>query len=373
MFNWTTFDAVVSYFAAQGKDIYYQVWGTPQSAVANMSHPWIAVPDQVGLYSSQVPNQAKLARFVGLVAQRLSSLSPTVKKYVSPWNETKWGKPTCVVYGALTGSFTVGDHIVGRTTGAGGTVKAIGAGQLTVLYDNPLPQQTPFANGEAAWKDGSAGAIRINVTGQTQIGYFQGSVQDAVDVQRTVYSAVKAVDPSIIVTTHDFEGGHSFENNWLDDLLSICVADKPFDMLAYHFYCYDNYTASEYVAGHWYGLQYMINKINTTLANYGLSKLPRIASECGYIQGWDWYDKLGLTDKADVMWRVTGMLAIYGYQAVIWYSHESAFDGLPRDNPEIAAVFTKAHKLVAGATLTNPVALSSGNVAASAGSKLLVF
>lgn len=373
MFNWTKFDAVVSYFAAQGKDIYYQIWGTPQSAVANLTHPWIGVPDQGGLYSSQVPDQAKLARFVGLVAARLTSLAPNVKKYVSTWNETKWGKPTCVVYGTLTGTFTVGDHIVGQTTGAGGTVKAIGAGKLTVLYDNALSLQTPFTNGEAVWKDGSAGAIRINVTGQTQIGYFQGSAQDAVYMQRTVYSAVKAVNPAIVVTTHDFEGGHSFENNWLGEFLAICAADKPFDMLAYHFYCYDNYTASEYVAGHFYGLQYMINKINTTLAQYGLSKLPRIASECGYIQGWDWYDKLNVTDKADVMWRVTGMLAIYGYDAVIWYSHESAFDGLPRDNPEIAAVFSRAHKQLAGATLSNPVALPWGNVAVTSGSSTLVF
>lgn len=357
VFNWTTMDNVVNYFVGAGKEVFYQVWGTPQSAVGNLSHPWIAVPDQLGLYTSQVPNEAKLRRFVTALMTRYAGKI----KYISPWNETKWGKPTCIVYGAITGTFTAGDHVTGQTTGSGATVKAVSGGQITVLYDNIISAQTPFANGEALWKDGSGGAIRIVQTGQTHIGYFQGSVSDAAMMQTATFEAAKSADSGVIVTTHDLEGGHSFENNWLDEFLT--TGNRQFDMLSYHFYGYDNWSSGEYSAGHWFSLAYMVNKINATLTSYGLSSLPKIASECGYTQGWDFYDKLNAKDRADVIGRVSAMLAAYGYQACIWYSHESAFDGLPRDNPEVAAKLDYISKRVSGKTITDTRNHSSGNIA----------
>ncbi len=332
----------VAYFAAQGQDIYYQIYETPPHA-KQAGQSWASVTDQDGQVGAGcVPDTAKLARFVTW----LLTEHPEIK-YLSPWNEPKWAdNPAIKCWGGNTG-LSAGDSVIGLTSGATGVVSTIGA-QMVVRHTQAANLAIPFTpGGETIQKVGDPSKF-WTATSTSAIWYWFGTKAQLVTHCQTVYAAAHAVNPNIIVTWPDFVEGGGSEEQWLETWLD-AGGKGAFDAGAYHFYGYDVMAATR--LGTAYSLQDRCNTIDSILAARGIS-CPLIASECGATPGWAFYDSWSKDVQAQNLKRVSAYLAMRGWSGIIWYGHNNAYCGNPSTNPEIAQALNWIGKTIAGSTIS---------------------
>lgn len=335
-------DDRVAYFAAQGQDIYYQIYETPAHCrVAGQS--WAAVTDQDGQVGAGcVPDTVKLARFVTW----LLTTYPQIK-YLSPWNEPKWAtNPAIKVWGTNTG-LAVGDSVVGLTSGATGTVSTIGS-QMVIRYTDAANVATPFSPGaETIQKVGDASKY-WTATSTSAIWYWFGTKAELVTHCQTVYAAAKAANPNVLVTWPDFVEGGGSEEQWIETWLD-AGGSNAFDVGAYHFYGYDIRDANLNAVA--YSLPARCDSIDAILAARGIS-CPLIASECGAVPGWAFYDSLSKGAQAQTLKRVTAYLAARGWLGVIWYGHSNTYCGNPSVYPEISQALNWLQQTLGGKTIS---------------------
>jgi len=337
VFTWTTMDAMVAYFDGQGQDIYYQLYGCPASARISGA-TWTSVPDQDGSVGAGcVPDQIKLARFVTALLTRYPQI-----KWLSPWNETKWGNPVVKFPGTLTGTLVAGDAVTGLTSGATGTVVSCTSTLLLVRLSGPAYSATPFSNAETIQKDASNKFVN---TTQNAVHYWFGTKEQLVTHCQAVFSSAKAVRSSIIVTTPDFvEGSNvSGEEEWLATWMD--AGGTPyFDALAYHFYNYDIRPTTKSADA--YSIIQRCEDLDLILSARGRGGVPKIASEAGFTSGWSfWAQQSDRASQAATIKRVSAYLAARGWQGVIWYDHTEEYVGAPSANAVIANALDTAGKL----------------------------
>jgi hypothetical protein len=345
VFDWALLDEVIPYMAAQGQDIYYQVYATPNLASHRLvDNTWKTVPDQDGkIGAGCVPQPVKLARFVTALLTRYPQI-----KYISPWNEPKWSNPVLKFGGSVTaGAVNVGDSVTGVTSRAVGTVTANTGTILTVQLHGPAYSVTAFGNSEQIRVNDSASNV-FTATTQNAVHYFHGTKEQLVSTAQTVYNAAKAVRSDIIVTTPDFTDGANIsgQEEWLSSFLD-SGGNAYVDALAYHFYNFDIRPAT--VLGTAYSIQQRCDDLDSILLVRGMSKIPKIASEVGYTPGWGFWnmttDRVG---QGKTLQRVAGYLAARGWKAAIFFDHENEYAGDPAANAEVANALRNIGLLLTG-------------------------
>lgn len=337
-FDWSRMDDLTQTFA--GQSIYYQIYGTPAHA-RDSGAAWTTVPDQDGVVGAGcVPDQAKLARFVTALLTRYPQI-----KWISPWNEPKAGGNAVVRFtGATTGSVSAGQTVTQVTTGATGTVLSNSGTSLVVELNGPAYSETAFNASNQIRVDGSN---YFTPTQQAAVSYWFGTLDELVTTSRAVYAAAKAANPAVLVTTPDFvEGANvSGENEWLATWID-AGGSGSFDVVAYHFYNYEIRAATKTADA--YSIIERCDAIDAVLQTRGISA-PKIASECGYTSGWNFYSQINTdkTSQAATLRRVTAYLASRGWIAVIWYNHTDDFCGNPASYATIANALDWCGKLAA--------------------------
>lgn len=345
VFSWTTLDDRISHFAADGQDIYYQIYSTPASArVPGQS--WATVPDQDGVAGAGcVPDTTKLARFVTALLTRYPQIT-----HISPWNEPKAGGNAVVRFtGATTGSVTTGQTVTGQTSGATGTVLSNSGTSLVVRLGGAANVVTPFANAEQVRVDGSN---YFTASQQAAVWYWYGTKAELVTHCQTVYTAAKAVNPSVIVMTPDFvEGANvSGEEEWIATWID-AGGRGYFDAVAYHFYNYDIRQATKTADA--YSIIARCDDIDAILSVRGLSSVGKYATEIGGTTGWSFINySADKGAQAKTIKRVTAYLAARGWKSAIWYNHDGIYAGNPAGYPEIAQAMKWLGVILSGKTIS---------------------
>jgi len=335
---------MVAYFDGQGQDIYYQLYGCPATArIAGAA--WATVPDQDGTVGAGcVPDPTKLARFVTALLTRYPQI-----KWISPWNEAKWGNPVVRFVGATTGSVGTGQTVTQVSTGATGTVVSNAGGSLVVRLSSPAYSAIAFD---------AANQIRVDASNyvtpsqQAAVHYWFGTKAQLVTHAQTVYVAAKAVRSSIIVTTPDFvEGANSGgEEEWLATWMDAGGA-SAFDCLAYHFYNYDIRPSTKSADS--YSLNQRCDELDAILSARGRGGVPKIASECGFTSGWAfWAMQSDRASQAQTIKRVSAYLAARGWSGVIWYDHTEEYCGAPSANQAVADALLYVGRAFSGSAVS---------------------
>lgn len=337
VFDWTAMDARAAYCTSTGQDLYYQIYSTPPTARA-AGAAWATVPDQDGVVGAGCqPDLVKLARFVTALLTRYPQI-----KWLSPWNEPKWGNAVVRFPGATTGSVTAGATVTQVTTGATGTVISNSGTSLVVRLNGPAYSTTPFNGSNQIRVDGGN---YFTPSSQAAVWYWFGTKEELVQVSATVYAAAKAVSPSVIVTTPDFVEGANIasEEEWLATWMD-AGGSAYMDALGYHFYNYD--IRPETRSGDAYSVIQRCDDLDAILAARGKSGLPKIASECGYTPGWTFWTQTGdRPSQAATLQRVSTYLAARGWQGVIWFNHTEEYDGAPSANAANASALAWAGRI----------------------------
>lgn len=364
VFDWSRMDTVVDFFAAAGKDVYYQIYYTP-TFHAQGAWAGVADKDRGKIGGTAPPDLTKLARFVTALITRYNTESVRNNggakkiKFISPWNEVKCDEPVVQVnYTTLTGAINVGDTVSGVTSGQSGTVLKHDTTNkfLQIKLSNTIAAGAiPHQVGETVQK--SVGNSVVCTAFKT-LYYWSGTPAQMAAQAKTVYQAAKAVDPAITVMSPEFVEGYDGE---LDHIAAWAnsadgaggYGSQWCDSVAYHFYNYDA-PARVTKFGFEYPVVQRFSDLSATFSASGLTGKPIHASECGYTSGWKFIDTVTEPkNRVAVLKRTAACIAALGAKSWIGFAHDVSFIGDPSVNADIASAIDEIGRVLQGATITS--------------------
>lgn len=184
---------------------------------------------------------------------------------------------------------------------------------------------------------------------QNHTGYFWGSAAEMAEMARTVYQAVKAINPNVVVLSPGFTGDrgrvHQFLNasdnnggygrNWVEGI-------------GYHYY--GTYPETpKFTQTSDQKIKDRIVSVKSAAITGGISNKPLYNTEHGY--GEAQFDGYTDAQKADTLRRMGVTLAINGFKNFIVYSHDNNYVGNPSTSAAISTALNDIHTKLAGSTV----------------------
>jgi hypothetical protein len=193
------------------------------------------------------------------------------------------------------------------------------------------------------WNEVNAGA-----------GFFTGTPQAMLELQRTAYVRIKEIDPNAVVISPSSVGWSAHQLKWFEDYLAL-GAGRYADVISYHFYLPRERPE---------GMIILIGKVRDIMKRQGLAAKPLWNSESGYRVDLGQGDRAVATDPSWPKLDET-TAAAYVVRALVigWLSGLSRYYWYAWDNPEMgflrpdgtltqgATAYGKASRWLNGAVL----------------------
>lgn len=167
------------------------------------------------------------------------------------------------------------------------------------------------------WNEVNAGA-----------GFFSGSVQSMLELQRAAYEELKSIDSSITVISPSVEGSTEDKFAWFERYMAL-MRGRFADVVAYHFY--NPRRPPE-------ALPDLVRRVRSIADRHGAGGLPIWNTESGYRVDWGgsspvsgtWATWPNLAPERAAAWLVRSYLLgwLAGLDGFFWYSYDNKVMGM---------------------------------------------
>ncbi len=172
----------------------------------------------------------------------------------------------------------------------------------------------------------------------TDAGFFSGTPQALLELQRVAYQTLKAVDPGITFLAPSVEGITDGKFQWYERYLAL-MHGRYADVLAYHFYA--PRVAPE-------ALLPAVRRVRDIAQRHGAGGLPLWNTEAGYRVNWGGQEDPGgtmttwpqLPPPKAAAWMARAYLLgwVAGLDAYFWYAYDNRFMGMVPPSREASVI-----------------------------------